>query len=275
MTLGFAKKYPDRHFELGIAEANMIGTAAGLALAGKIPVLTSFACFVVGRFETVRISVAYNEANVKIVGTHAGLGIGEDGYTQMGLEDVACLRSLPNFTILQPADAAETHQALQWALTHSGPVYMRLTRQDLPPVHAASGYRFEMGKAEELRPGNEAALFATGGCVHNALLAAELLARKGISASVSNFGTLMPADSRHILEAGARARMIATVEDHSPRGGLGSAVAETLAEGACKARLIRLGAKGFGESGKASDLYRKHGLDPESIAATVEQALKR
>jgi transketolase len=151
MTAKFAKTYPGRAFNLGIAESTMIGVAAGLALSGRVPFACSFACFLVGRFETIRVSVAYSQAPVKLVGTHVGVAIGEDGYTQMGLEDIACIRSLPNIPIVQPADELETKQAVAWAVEHPGPVYLRLTRQNLEPVHG-DGYRFQFGRAEVLRP---------------------------------------------------------------------------------------------------------------------------
>src|SRR5437879_8437816 len=175
MTVSFAKKFPGRAFNVGIAEQNAIGIAAGLALAGQIPFVCSFACFLAGRFETIRISVAYTNANVKLVGTHAGIAIGEDGYTQMGLEDVACLRALPNIPIVQPADELETRQAVAYAIEHPGPIYLRLTRQNLEPVHDAA-YRFRFGKADVLRPGHDVPVLATGGPVWYALEAAKALA---------------------------------------------------------------------------------------------------
>ncbi len=166
MTAKFAKTYPQRAFNVGIAESNMIGIGAGLALTGRIPFVCSFACFVVGRFETIRISVAYTNANVKIVGTHAGIAIGEDGYSQMGLEDVACLRALPNVPIVQPADELEAKQAVAWAVEHQGPVYLRLTRQNLEAVSPAD-YRFQLGRWLTLRPGTDVTVIASGGTVFN------------------------------------------------------------------------------------------------------------
>src|SRR5437870_7504415 len=160
MTVSFAKKFPGRAFNVGIAEQNAIGIAAGLALAGQIPFVCSFACFLAGRFETIRISVAYTNANVKIVGTHAGIAIGEDGYSQMGLEDIACLRALPNMTIIQPADEVETRQAVAYAVEHQGPVYLRLTRQNLEPVCPAD-YRFQLGRWLTLRPGSDVTVIAS------------------------------------------------------------------------------------------------------------------
>src|SRR6266516_992461 len=166
MTSAFAKKYPDRAYNLGIAE--------GLALTGKIPFVCSFACFVVGRFETIRISVAYTNANVKIVGTHSGIAIGEDGYSQMGIEDIACIRALPNIPVIQPADELETRQAIAYAVEHQGPLYLRLTRQSLEPV-CPPDYRFQYGRWLVLRPGHDVTLIGTGGPMFNCLEAAKLL----------------------------------------------------------------------------------------------------
>src|SRR6266849_2592738 len=172
MTVHFAKKYPERALNLGIAEQNAIGVAAGLALAGKIPFVCSFACFLVGRFETIRISVAYTNANVKLVGTHAGIAIGEDGYSQMGIEDIACIRALPNIPVIQPADELETKQVIAYAVEHQGPLYLRLTRQNLEPV-CPPDYRFQLGRWLVLRPGTDVTLIASGGTVFNTLEAAK------------------------------------------------------------------------------------------------------
>src|ERR1051326_2032787 len=174
MTVAFAKKYPERGFNLGIAESTMIGVGAGLALTGKIPFVASFACFLVGRFETIRISVAYTAANVKLVGTHVGVAIGEDGYSQMGLEDIACIRALPNIPIIQPADELECQQVIAYAVEHQGPLYLRLTRQNLEPV-CPPDYRFRFGRWLSLREGGDVALVASGGTVFNALDAAKQL----------------------------------------------------------------------------------------------------
>jgi len=273
MTAGFAKKYPDRAFNLGIAEAGMIGVAAGLALAGRVPFACSFACFLVGRFETIRVSVAYSEAPVKLVGTHVGVAIGEDGYTQMGLEDIACLRSLPNIPIVQPGDEIETKQAVAYAVEHPGPIYLRLTRQNLEPVHDAA-YQFRLGKADVLRPGNDVSILATGGPLWNALEAARKLAAEGIHAEVVNVATIKPLDEEAILRSAGRTGHVVTVEDHSINGGLGSAVAELLSE-VMPTPVKRIGVTTFGESGGAKGLYARHGLDPDGIAANVRKFLSR
>src|SRR5581483_6142985 len=193
MTAAFAKKYPGRAFNLGIAESNMLGVAAGLALAGKIPFACSFACFIVGRFETIRISVAYTNANVKIVGTHVGVAIGEDGYSQMGLEDIACIRALPNVPIIQPADELETKQVIAYAVEHDGPLYLRLTRQNLEPVSPAN-YRFRLGKWVTLREGADVTIIGSGGTVAGALEAAKTLEGDGIRAEVINAASIKPLD---------------------------------------------------------------------------------
>ena len=273
MTAKFAKTYPGRAFNLGIAEANMIGVAAGLALSGRIPFACSFACFLVGRFETIRVSVAYSQAPVKLVGTHVGVAIGEDGYSQMGLEDIACIRSLPNIPIVQPADELETKQAVAWAVEHPGPVYLRLTRQNLEPVHA-DGYRFQFGRAEVLRPGTDVSVLATGGPLWNALEAGRRLEADGIRAEVLNVATIKPLDEETILRSAGKTGRVVTVEDHSVSGGLGGAVAELLGE-AMPTPIKRLGVTGFGESGDAKGLYAKHGLDVDGIARSIRKFLGR
>ena len=273
MTGAFAKKYPERAFDLGIAESGMIGVAAGLALTGRVPFACSFACFLVGRFETIRVSVAYTEAPVKLVGTHVGVAIGEDGYTQMGLEDIACLRSLPNIPIVQPADEIETRQAVAYAVEHPGPIYLRLTRQNLEPVHEAS-YRFRFGKGDVLRPGHDITVLVSGGPVWHALEAAKTLAAEGIQAEIVNVATIKPLDEETILRSAGRTGHVVTVEDHSINGGLGSAVAELLSE-VMPTPLKRIGVTTFGESGDFKGLYAKHGLDAAGIAGAVRKFLSR
>jgi len=273
MTAAFAKKYPDRAYNMGIAEANMVGVGAGLALAGKIPFVCSFACFVVGRFETIRISVAYTNANVKIVGTHSGIAIGEDGYSQMGLEDIACIRALPNVMIVQPADELETKQAIAYAVEHEGPIYLRLTRQNLDDV-CPPDYRFRPGTWLVLRPGADVTLIASGGTVANCVQAATILAGDGISAEVINAASIKPLDEDLLLRSAGKTGHVVTVEDHSIEGGLGGAVAETLGE-LLPTSLKRLGVRGFGESGDPKGLYAKHGLDPAGIASSVRKFLNR
>jgi len=273
MTGKFARTYPGRAFNVGIAESGMIGLAAGLALAGRIPFACSFACFLVGRFETIRVSVAYSQAPVKLVGTHVGVAIGEDGYSQMGLEDIACLRALPNIPIVQPADEIETKQAVAYAVEHPGPIYLRLTRQNLEPVHGAS-YRFQFGRADLLRAGRDVTILASGGPLWNALEAAKKLGSEGVEADVLNVATIKPLDEEGILGSAGRTGHVVTVEDHGIYGGLGSAVAELLSE-VMPTPLKRLAIATFGESGDPKGLYAKHGLDPDGIARSVLKFLNR
>ena len=271
MTQAFMKKFPARHLEVGIAEQNMIGIAAGLALSGKIPVLASFACFLIGRLETIRISAAYNQTNMKLVGTHAGIGIGEDGTSQMGLEDVAAMRALPHMTVLQPADDSETKQAVAWMFEHKGPVYLRLTRQKMPDVHAA-GYKWQLNKIDVLwepakKPAKyQATIIASGGPVPHAVEAAKALEAKGFFVRVANASTLAPFDGDAIARFGKDSQRFVTVEDHNVNGGLGSAVCEAAAERGLGVTTIRLGMRDFGESATPEQLYEKYGFMAPSIA---------
>ncbi len=270
MTQAFAKKFSARHLELGIAEQNMVGVGAGLALCGKIPVMTSFACFLTGRLEPIRIAVGYNRTNVKLVGTHAGLGIGEDGASQMGLEDVAAMRALPGMVILQPADAAETRQAVRWMLEHEGPVYLRLTRQKLDDCHGPD-YQFRMGRADEVfKPKDasarlQATIFASGGMVPEAIRAARELESRGFKARVMNAGTLHPFDGEAVVRAAKTSQRLVTVEDHNVVGGLGSAVSECAAKDALGIPVVTLGVRAFGESGLPAELYEKFGISSAHI----------
>jgi transketolase len=273
-TESFAEKFPERFVDVGIAERNLLGIASGLALSGKVPWAASFACFVAGRFETLRVSVAYQEANVRIVGTHSGIGVGEDGYSQMALEDMAGLRALPNVSIVNPCDAVETERAVEYLVDHVGPVYLRLTRQKVDDVNPAA-YRFEFGKAVQLRDGSDVAIFGTGATVQEALKAADVLAEEGVSARVVNVHTLKPLDEDAVLAAAADCGALVTVEDHSAMGGLGSAVAEVMATGDGRAPLLILGTRDFGESGPAEELYEKHGISGPRVAESTRQFLQK
>ena len=274
MSKMFAEKYPERFFEMGISESNMIGVGSGLSLAGKKPFICSFACFVTGRYDTIRISVAYSEAPVRIVGTHAGIGIGEDGNSQMGLEDIGLMRGLPNMNVLQPADDIETKQAVKWMVENDVPCYIRLTRQSVDDVNGAD-YTFQFGKAVELVSGNDITIMATGGTVCHAVRAAELLKREGISAAVVNIHTIKPIDSEAVLRYARNTGHIITVEDHNIIGGLGTAVAEVLASSGV-GKLTRHGLMDvFGESGTYSELYRKYKLDAEGIAEVTKKTLDK
>jgi transketolase len=273
-TEKFAEKFPERFFDVGIAEGNMLGVAAGLALSGKVPWAASFAAFVTGRFETLRVSISYQDANVRIVGTHSGIGVGDDGYSQMALEDIAALRALPNVSIVNPCDAVETERAVEYLLDHVGPAYLRLTRQKVDDVNA-NGYRFDFGKTVQLRDGNDVAIFGTGATVQEGLKAADALDRDGVSARVLNAHTLKPFDEDAVARAAAECRGLVTVEDHSIAGGLGSAVAEVLAKGDGHAPLLVLGTRDFGESGGSEELYEKHGISGDRVAESARQFLDK
>ena len=271
----FAKKFPNRFFEFGIAEANMVGTAAGLGLSGKVPFACSFACFISSRFDQVRISVAYSKANVRLVGSHAGIAIGEDGYSQQGLEDLALMRSLPGMAIIQPADDLETEGAVEFLCTYQGPAYLRTTRQKVERVNR-EGYRFEFGKAVELRPGGkDAVIFASGGELYLSLKAAELLERDGLSVGVINIHTIKPLDTAAVLNAAGRTKILVTAEDHQIVGGLGSAVSEAVAEAGLGHRLLRIGLKDtFGESGSPEQVLAKHKMDAAGIAEQIRERFR-
>jgi len=268
----FASKYPERFFDMGIAEGNMVGTAAGMALAGMIPFICSFACFVVGRFEQIRMSIGYTRANVKIVGTHCGIGIGPDGYSQMALEDIAMMRSLPNMAVVQPADAVEAQGAVEYIARHSGPVFLRLTRQNVEDVNPP-GYQFQFGKGVILRPGRDVTIIGTGGVVGNSLKAAAILAQKGVDAQVINIHTINPIDRELLVQIALSQGKIVTVEDHGISGGLGSAVSEVMAELGC-GRVKRVAVENYAESGDPEGLYKKYGLSQDNIAAKALELLQ-
>lgn len=273
-TLPFAEAFPDRHYEFGIAEANMICTAAGMALAGKIPFICSFACFLTGRFDQIRVSVAFSRANVKLVGTHGGIGAGEDGYTQQGIEDVSLMRALPGMVVIQPADGKEAEEAVKYAVRHEGPLYLRLTRQKIPRFNEP-GYRFRFGKGEVLREGKDLAIVASGAPVAEALAAAETLSAEGVDCAVLNIHTIKPIDSDLLEEVARKTGRILTVEDHTVVGGLGSAVCEALAPRR-PVPVRRLGLQDiFSESGSPADLYDKYGISAKRIVEAVRVFLER
>jgi transketolase len=268
----FAKKFPERFFEMGISEANMIGVGAGLALNGKVPFICSFGAFVTGRMDQIRMSVSYARANVRIVGTHAGVGIGEDGHSQMALEDIACLRTLPDMAVLQPADDIETAAMVEELLTYPHPAYLRLTRQNVPRVHAA-GTKFGIGKIHSLKQGKSALILATGGVVGNSLEAAEALEKQGISFEVANVSSIKPLDEAFLKEACKRHKKFITVEDHYVTGGLGGAIAEFLAEQG-HGKLHRIGVHQFGQSGTPEALYDAYGLSTEKLQAKFQELVQ-
>jgi transketolase len=264
MTAEFGKRFPDRYFQFGIAESNFIGAAAGLALSGKIPFAASFACFIAGRFETIRMSIGYSRANVRIVGTHVGIGIGPDGHSQMGLEDAAIMRTIPNMAVIQPATGIETEAAVEYLVQHKGPAYLRLTRQKLPELFEEN-YEFRFGKGVLLREGTDVAIVASGATVPEALGAADLLKQHGISAAVANIHTIQPLDDALVVELAQTCGRIVTAEDHVPVGGLGGAVCEGLSERR-PTPVMRIGVRGFGESGDPGELYDRFGLSAQRIA---------
>lgn len=272
-TSTFKKAFPDRFFDFGIAEADMICAAAGFAFLGFVPFASTFAIFGAGRaFEQIRNSVAYPGANVKLAFTHAGLSVGEDGGSHQALEDVALMRELPGMTVFSPCDAAETVKAVKAALEIEGPVYLRLTRPGTDDVTDEST-PFVPGKAVTLREGKDAAIFATGLMIPRALKAAELLSADGVDAAVVNFHTIKPLDEECVLTYNSSVRAIVTAEDHFITGGLGSAVAEVIA-GKGGARFDRVGvADRFGQSGSPEELYREYGLTPEHLAQRVKGLL--
>jgi transketolase len=269
----FKKSYPDRFINVGIAEQNLIGTAAGLAAAGKVPFASTFAMFASGRaFEIIRNSVCYPNLNVKIAATHAGLTVGEDGATHQALEDISIMRSLPNMVVLNPADAVETKQCIKVAAEHNGPVYIRLGRSKTPVIFDES-YKFEIGKAVELKEGSDVTIIATGIMVGKALEASEELSKLGIDARVINISTIKPIDIDIIVKAAKETKGIVTVEEHSIIGGLGSAVAEVVAENH-PTKVLRIGTMDkFGESGDGNNLLEKYGLTVENIVKKVKEIL--
>lgn len=270
-TSVFAKEYKDRFFNTGIAEANMIGVAAGLASAGKIPFASTFAVFGAGRaYEQIRNSVCYPKLNVKIAVTHAGLTVGEDGATHQMLEDIALMRALPNMTVVVPADAAETEAVIMWAASYDGPIYIRLGRAKCEDIMPAD-MTFTPGKSTKLSDGNDLTIIACGIMVAKAVEAAAILKKKDISARVINMSSIKPIDEDAIIKASKETGAVITCEEHTVMGGLGSAVAEVI----CKNTPVPMSMIGtedtFGESGKADDLLNKYGLSTEHI---VEEAIR-
>lgn len=272
----FKKAYPDRHYDCGIAEANMMGVAAGLATTGMIPFASSFAMFAAGRaFEIVRNSIGYPHLNVKIGATHAGISVGEDGATHQCCEDIALMRTIPGMVILNPADDIEAKAAVEAAINWDGPVYCRFGRLAVPVINDNPDYKFEIGKGITLRDGKDVTIVATGLMVCEALEAAEMLAKDGISARVINIHTIKPLDTELILKAAKETGCIVTCEEHSIIGGLGSAVAECVCE-SCPVPVTRIGVNDtFGHSGPAVALLKEFGLCADNIAAVTKQAVAK
>ena len=271
MTKGFAKAHPDRFYNMGIAEANMTGVAAGLAACGKKPFTNTFAMFAAGRaWEQVRNSIAYPRLNVKVVGSHGGLTVGEDGATHQCCEDIALMRVIPGMVVINPSDDIEAKAAVKAAYEHEGPVYMRFGRLAVPIINDRPDYKFEIGKGVTLREGKDVAIIATGLCVSESLAAAEKLAADGIDAKVINIHTIKPLDEDLVVAAAKECGKVVTVEEHSVIGGLGSAVCETLSRKA-PTPVKNIGVQDcFGESGPAVALLEKYGLNAEGIYASVK-----
>ncbi len=271
----FKKKFPDRHFDCGIAEANMMGVAAGLAATGKIPFASTFAMFAAGRaFEQVRNSIGYPHLNVKIGATHAGISVGEDGATHQCNEDIALMRTIPGMVIINPADDVEARAAVEAAVKYVGPVYMRFGRLAVPVFNDPATYKFELGKGIKLADGEDIAIIATGLMVNEAIEAEKTLRANGINATVINIHTIKPIDEDIIVEAAKKTGLVLTVEEHSVIGGLGSAVADVLCT-KCPTKLIKIGVNDeFGHSGPAAMLLKEFGLSAENIVKTATQAVK-
>ena len=269
-TAMFKKAYPDRHFNCGIAEGNMMSIAAGLAAAGMVPFASSFAMFAAGRaFEQVRNSIGYPHLNVKIGATHGGISVGEDGASHQCLEDISLMRSIPGMVVMCPADDTEAKMAVRAAAKYEGPVYIRFGRAPVPVVFG-DDYKFEIGKGSVIREGKDVSIIANGLCVASAIEAAEMLAKDGIDAEVVNMCTVKPLDEELVIRTASKTGKVVTAEEHSIIGGLGSAVAECLAE-KCPTRMYRIGVRDrFGESASAAVLLHEYMLDGEGLYKQIK-----
>lgn len=274
-TADFKAVAPERFFNMGIAEGNMMGVAAGMSTCGKIPYVSTFAMFAAGRaFEQIRNSICYPNLNVKICATHAGLTVGEDGATHQAIEDLSLMRSIPNMTVINPADAIETEQVIKAISEINGPCYVRLGRMAVANVNDESTYKFELGKGVTLSEGEDATIIATGIMVEAALEAKNMLAEEGINVRVINIHTLKPIDKEIIIKAAKETKAIVTAEEHSIIGGLGSAVSEVVVEN-YPVIVKRIGINDcFGESGKPNELLVRYGLTAENIVKSIKEAIK-
>ncbi|MZH05189.1 MAG: transketolase family protein [Nitrospinae bacterium] len=275
-TKKFGQKFPERFFNMGIAEADMVCTAAGLATTGKIPFATSFACFLLGRtMDQVLVSVAYSNTNVKLVGTHCGLAVGEDGPSAQMIVDIAYTRAIPNMIVVQPADWVETAQATQALVDHEGPAYFRLGRPKVKAIFDSS-YKFEIGKGRVVKQGSDLVIFATGSMVQESLEAMEELAKENINVTLVNISTLKPIDRDIILELVPSHGALVTAEDHNIIGGLGDAVGEVLLDNQIAVPFGRVAVKDqFAETGTGPQLYEKYGLSHNHIVKTVKDTLNK
>ncbi len=272
----FARAFPDRFFNMGIAEQDMMGTAAGLAVAGKIPFASTFAIFATGRaWEQIRQSIAYGDLNVKIVASHGGVTVGEDGGSHQGIEDLALMRVLPNMVVLVPADGVETRAMVRWAAAYRGPVYIRTSRQPFPVLFDNDTYHFILGRGQVLREGQDVTLAGCGLMVHHCLAAADLLAAEGIAARVLNLSCIKPLDWELVVESARLTGALVSAEEHMTIGGLGSAISEVLTE-FFPVPLQRIGIRDvFGLSGKAENLLKHFGLNPDDIKKAALKAVGR
>ena len=273
-TNDFYKAYPDRFFNMGIAEQNLVGAACGFAAAGKIPFASTFAMFATGRaFEIIRNSACYPKLNVKICATHAGITVGEDGGSHQSVEDISLMRSIPNMTVLVPADGVEAEKMIFAAAEYNGPMYVRLGRSAVPTLFDEN-YNFEIGKGVVLKEGNDATIIACGMMVNEALIAADMLKEENINARVINMSTIKPIDTELIIKAAKETKAIVTAEEHSIIGGLGSAVSEVVSENhPVKVKKVGLN-DCFGESGTPGELLEKYGLTAKNIVAKVKEAIQ-
>lgn len=265
MTTAFSQKFPERHFCMGIAEQDLVDTAAGFSMAGKIPFACSFCIFLTGiGWQQIRNAICYPNLNVKLIGSHGGIQIGEDGATHQALEDFAIMRVIPNMKVFCPADAIETKQIIETILSNYGPTYVRLGRQPVPVIYDEK-YKFQIGKGSILMDGDDIGILAVGSVVGPALEAARMLQKDGISVRVVNMSSLKPFDEALTIETARKVKMLVTAEDHQIIGGLAGAVADVLTTHYPR-KFFRIGMEDrFGESGKPADLYRKYGLDSQGI----------
>ncbi len=276
-TIMFAKEYPDRFFEMGIAEANMISTAAGLASCGKIPFVSTFAVFATGRvYDQIRMDLAYSNANVKIFATHGGISVGKDGASHQMIEDIGLMRILPNMTVLAPSDATQTAKIVELMAEHKGPIYSRVGRADAPLIYSKKDVQnLKIGKAKTVKDGDDLTIIACGTMVEPALEAQKELKKQKINARIIDMHTIKPLDEKIIIKAAKDTNAIITAEEHNIIGGLGGAVSETLAEKSITTKFLRMGIKDrFCESGEPADLLEKYKLNKKHIIKNAKVMLK-
>ena len=273
-TKMFAKEFPERFFNIGIAEQDLMTTAAGLSTVGKIPFVSTFAMFASGRaWEQIRNSICYSKLNVKIAATHGGITVGEDGASHQALEDISLMRSIPNMVVIIPADSEETKQAIEFAAEYDGPVYIRIARTELADIFGTS-YKFNIKKAVKLKEGKDVTIISNGDTLVEVLDCAKILSDKGIDAEVIHLPVVKPIDKDTVLESAKKTKRVVTVENHSVIGGLGSAVSEVLSEN-CPTLLKRIGINDeFGQSGKAKELLEFYGLTAQKLSETITEFIK-